>query len=137
MEELLNIVISDPIDFDEMLFIYWLEGKTNEAALELKLDAFRGPPKPKIYPPLRRSMSGNDESDFRLDPQLIDLLGHEVLDNYRTFELLDHYLCSPILLSNQTMLQISHGTQLWIIQHYYLLDDVVVREILARRMTKK
>lgn len=136
MEELLNILISDPIDFDDMLFIYWLEGKTNEEALELKLDVFRGHSKFKSNPPLRRSISGNEDIDFRLDPQLIDLLGHEVLDNYRTFELLDHYLCSPILLSNQTMLQISHATQLWIIQHYYQLDDVVIREILARRMTK-
>jgi len=142
METLLNLVISDPIDFDETLYSYWLEGKTPEEALELKLDGYhrvmsRTTTRVSIAPLIRRgSNSRLDDEVERIDPQLVYLLRHDILDHYRTFEILVHYVCFPSLLSRQTMLQIPPSTQLWIIEKYYELDDVVVRELIGRKMSK-
>ena len=60
----------------------------------------------------------------------------EVVDQYRSYDLLVHYIRSPQLLSEQTMINLDEATQNFIIQSYYELDDPVVRELLGRKLSK-
>ena len=151
MEDLLNLVISDPIDFDESLFCCWLEGRTPEESLEIKLDLYRAAIRTnsninrnatsltnrKIGSPWTEDDTNADSRVIAIDNQLTDLIRHDILDQYHIFEILEHYICLPsLLLSKQTMFQIPTLTQYWIIEKYYQLDDIVVRELLGRKMTK-
>lgn len=66
------------------------------------------------------------------------LIAAEVADQYRMFELLEHFLCQPLLLKGygQLLLQIFPDTQNYVIERYWKLDDVVVKEVVWRRLTK-
>lgn len=68
-----------------------------------------------------------------------ELIKSAVNDDIRTFEALEHYLCSPQLLRSQTMIQIySLKMQAFVIEKYWSLDDVVVREVVvgSKRLTR-
>eukprot|EP01041_Mallomonas_annulata_P009960 gene9960-20711_t len=140
MEELLNVVVSDPIDFDEFLFSKWLKGKTPDESLHQAMENYTESSKSVslksgISYKKRANSDSSDDLD-QIDPQLVELLRYDILDQYRTFEILEHYLCQPSLLTRQTMLQIPVSTQLWIIETYYQIDDIIAREILSKKMTK-
>jgi hypothetical protein len=129
MEELLDVVICDPLEFDEMMFNCWLEGKKPEETVTIRIKHYRNM--------MIQSTSNNlNENDLKFDNQTIDLLKHEVIDHYRSYEILEHYICQPYLLSRQLMIQIPQNNILWIIEKYYILDDNVVREMLGKRFSK-
>ena len=68
-----------------------------------------------------------------------ELIKSAVNDDIRTFEALEHYLCAPTLLRSQTMIQIySLKMQSFVIERYWALDDVVVREVVvgSKRLTR-
>lgn len=125
MEDLLDVVICDPLDFDELLFHCWLEGQKPEEATEAKIDACR-----------QSWRSRNISESTAVDPQLFELLKLDVIDNYRHFEVLEHYVCQPSLLVQQIMIQIPHNAIHWVIEQYYSIDDSVVREMLGKRFSK-
>lgn len=122
MEELIDVVICDPLEFDEIMFNCWLEGKKPEETVSIRIKYY------KIY-------SEVADSD-RIDAHTIDLLKHEVIDHYRSYELLEHYICQPSLLSSQLMIPIPEVNIMWIVERYYSLDDSVVREMLGKRFAK-
>lgn len=71
--------------------------------------------------------------------ETVELIKSAVYDDIRTFEALEHYLHAPTLLRTQTMLQIrSTKTQSFVIEKYWSLDDVVVREVIvgSKRLTR-
>ena len=57
MEELLNLAICDPIDFEERIFLCWLEGKTPDEAMEIKIEIYRQSMKASFH---RRSRSNSE-----------------------------------------------------------------------------
>lgn len=125
MEELLDVVICDPLDFDEILFHCWLEGQKPEEATEAKIEACK-----------QSWRSRNISENTTVDPQLFELLKLDVIDNYRHFEVLEHFVCQPSLLVQQIMIQIPHNAIHWVIEQYYSIDDTVVREMLGKRFSK-
>lgn len=76
------------------------------------------------------------DSSWRLDPQTMDLLRCEVFDQYRNYEILEHYIKFPYLLAEQAMLQLSPESQAYIIQKYYEIEDFVGREVIGKRIPK-
>ena len=135
MEELLSLVVSDPIVFDLSVFSLWLEGKTLEVATAIKISSFLSSVRmrqrhSKITPNV------DEENFYKLDPHTYELFKKDILDQYRMFEILEHYLAIPSSLSGQTMVQVPAATQRIMIENYYKLDDIIVREILNRKMSK-
>ena len=127
MEELLSLVVSDPVEFDDVMFAWWLEGKTPEEALAIKIESF------KVALNSNNISASEDDS---VDRNLINLYKLDILDQYRMFEVLEHYVSLPSLLSRQTMIQLPVATQQYVIECYYQLDDVIVREMLSRKLSK-
>jgi hypothetical protein len=68
--------------------------------------------------------------------QAVELLKYEIFDQYRTYDILNHYIRFPQLLGEQTMVQLDADTQAFVIHKYYELDDGVVREMLGKKLAK-
>lgn len=60
-----------------------------------------------------------------------DLIISDVLDHYRSFQLIEKLLHNPTQLSEQWTFQITPKTQKILIDKYYDFDDSVIREILG------
>ncbi len=125
MEEIVDIVICDPIDFDEGIFDSWLSGSKPETVLDARTNRKQTSP---FFP---RKEDDVVDSSSRLDPQAVDLLRYEVFDQYRNYEILEHYIKFPYLLAEQAMLQLSPESQTYIIQKYYDIEDFVGREVIG------
>mmetsp|Transcript_14905 Transcript_14905/g.22423 ORF Transcript_14905/g.22423 Transcript_14905/m.22423 type:complete len:453 (+) Transcript_14905:20-1378(+) len=125
MEELLDVVICDPLEFDGRYFNCWLNGiKPEDAVSTIIRDIYHS----------------NDKNGYDLtscyQSGVFELLKLEIMDYYRSYEILDHYICRPSLLSSQMIIQIPDTTIRWIIEKYYCLDDRAVREMLGKRFSK-
>jgi hypothetical protein len=149
MENLVDIVICDPIDFDSVVFQCWLDGFPAGKALSLKITGGGT----RIYPTGRGAVSPRNvdaspaatprreeenlsNCDWVRDPQCVDLMKYEIFDQYRTYDILSHYIRFPQLLGEQTMVQLDTDTEAFVIYTYYELDDGVVREMLGKKLTK-
>ena len=151
MESLVDVVICDFIDFDSVVFECWLDGLPPKTALSIKINgpnssligrapsAASGLRSPKGKSPELIAPEDDDEinkSAWLKHPKAMELLQFEIFDQYRTYDILGHYIRSPQLLSEQTMVQLDSAAQAYVVQKYYELDDDVVREILARKLAK-
>lgn len=69
----------------------------------------------------------------------MDLLMSDVLDHYRTFHMLEKTLHTPLKLTatGEWTFQIDGDTQQLLIEKYYQLDDVVVREVLGKKLSSR
>jgi len=63
------------------------------------------------------------------------LIISDVLDHYRSFQLIEKLLHSPTQLSEQWTFQITPKTQKTLIDKYYDFDDNVIREILGKKLS--
>lgn len=143
MEELL-VCVSTPLDFDRFMFGRWTEGKEEDEVAKEQQDLIRsGKSKPPLA--LRRSQASTlsattTSRDFAtdLERELPSLLRYEVYDQFRSFEILEHFLCQPALLrgQGQLLVQIPEDVQTFAVERYWALDDVVVREVLSKKLTK-
>ena len=80
-----------------------------------------------------RSLSFRRQSPDR-DTELLQLY---VLDQYRNFDLLEHALCQPELLAQQSLIVFPRDRFPLLIDRYYALDDAVAKEIICKqRLTK-
>lgn len=156
MDNLVDIVIYDTIDFDSVVFECWLDGVSPKKALAIKLNgniARAGSSKgaaagSSLSSPKRSSVSAHlfphdldvDITDNKgawiKNAAALELLQCEIFDQYRTYDVLGHYIRSPQLLSEQTMLQLDAEAQAYVIRKYFELDDGVVREVFARKLAK-
>ncbi|RWS27764.1 growth hormone-inducible transmembrane-like protein, partial [Leptotrombidium deliense] len=64
-----------------------------------------------------------------------DLIISDVLDQFRTFCLIEKYLQTPTLLAEQWTFQITSKTQRLLVAKYYDFDDGVIREILGKKLS--
>uniref|UniRef100_A0A4W3H2T5 Fibroblast growth factor (acidic) intracellular binding protein b n=1 Tax=Callorhinchus milii TaxID=7868 RepID=A0A4W3H2T5_CALMI len=65
-----------------------------------------------------------------------DVLESDTMDHYRTFQMLERLLHSPPKLVNQLLLQIPPPMQCVLIESYYTFDEVFVREVLGKKLSK-
>lgn len=142
--ELLICVSSPPEITSEMkdMFISWTEGYSVEVVIK---DIF----KKKLENAQKNTLNCNNlslstEFVFRrpcsrdLDNCLVELIKCEVHDRFRTFELLEHFLRQPFLLrkQGQIVIQLPNDIKSFVIENYWGLDNVIVREVLIKRFTK-
>ena len=113
-------------EFDEGIFDCWLSGSKPETVLEVRAGR-----SVKQSSPFLSRKEDDADSSWRLDPQTMDLLRCEVFDQYRNYEILEHYIKFPYLLAEQAMLQLSPESQAYIIQKYYEIEDFVGREVIG------
>jgi hypothetical protein len=144
--ELLDVVISDDLDFDPLFYQCWLDGKKPDEAVLTKISSFRASSvvsesamangsdsattTPSTFPSSSYDLSSCIQSG------IYDYLIQEVIDYYRTYEILEHYLRRPSLLSSQYLIQLSEPIIKYKIEKYYELSDIVVRELLNKRFSK-
>ena len=115
MEELF-VCITSPPPFEEEIFSRWVKGEASEQQ-SCKTDStclfqFRHPVLPSFSDDLSR------------------------VEQYRVFDVLEHYMCQPLLLSFQMMIQIPPDVQEFIVKNYWGLNDSVVKEIVYKRLNK-
>jgi hypothetical protein len=145
MENIL-LSVSSPPELDIELFTMWTEGCSVEEAEHYKLDQMR-----KQFHQHQHSSLGKNENNKSsmtvlglefpraLENYLLDFTGivqYEMLDQFRSFQTLEHYLMQPHLLRIQSLCIVPHELQSWIIEKYWSLDDFFVREILNKRLVK-
>lgn len=132
MEELLSVTICDPLDFDENIFLSWLKGLKSQEATDAQIEAVS-----KYW---THDMDNEGSNIFSISQQkssgLYDLLEHEILDHYKSYEFLEHYICQPWLLTNQIMIRIPDHVIQWVICQYYTLDCQVARALVGKRLFK-
>lgn len=132
MEELLSVTICDPLDFNDDIFLCWLRGLTSQEATEAHIDS--------VSKHWTEDMDNEGSSLFSIAQQkssgLYNLLENEILDHYRSYEFLEHYVCQPWLLTHQIMIRMPDHIIQWIICQYYTLDNQVARALLGKRLFK-
>lgn len=64
-----------------------------------------------------------------------DLVMSDILNQYRTFALIEKLLQSPTQLQEQWSFQLTPTTQRILIEKYYNFDDSVIREILGKKLS--
>jgi hypothetical protein len=131
--ELLGVVISDDLDVENLFFQCWLDGKRPEEAAMAKISSLR------LSSPSGATTAATAETydlNIFIQSGVYEYLTQEVVDYYRSYEILEHYLRRPSLLSSQYLVQISEPIIRWMIERYYELNDVVVREVLNKRFSK-
>lgn len=67
----------------------------------------------------------------------LELIASDVLDHYRTYSLLEKLLSNPNKLQENLAFQIDPQTRLFLIEKYYEFDDVVVKELLGKKLSSK
>jgi len=126
MEDLI-LAVSTPCDLDLELYLLWVAGNTEDDAFRVKLDSFR-----KSDINYRLEFRGpnqhqNEQSEF---------VKLEVHDQFRTFELIEHYLAHPPLLKGQIMVIVRPDYQSFLLDTYWSVDDSFVREVLNKRLAR-
>lgn len=122
MEDVLLSVSTAPeIDLD--IFACWIEGKPIDEAVKFKLkNGFQGLEFPR------------PNENINYDPN--EFMKLEVYDQYRLFHVIEHYLSIPSLLKSQTICIIPLELQSVLIERYWSLDDIFVRELLNKKILK-
>lgn len=122
------MLLSSPTDIDLEVFTYWVDGKAVDDAFGVYIDDLRKGDAP-IGVEFRRK-----RGNFVMDQS--ELIKYEIVDQYRTFQSLEHFLCQPSLMQNQSLCIITAALQQSLIDKYWQLDNAFVREVLNRRLTK-
>ncbi|KAB7498446.1 Acidic fibroblast growth factor intracellular-binding protein [Armadillidium nasatum] len=65
----------------------------------------------------------------------MDLLISDVADNYRTFDMLEKLLPTPLRLAEDWTFQLHPSVQKYVIEKYYSFDGTVIREILGKKLS--
>lgn len=129
MEEIVDLIISDQIDFDEVYYRCWLDNKSIDETIQLKLTQ------------LKQFNKQNQSEQFfeHLFCQQNGLLEHlkfEIINYYQSYNILEHYLSHPNLFSTQFLFQFTETTIKLMLECYYELNDLIVRELLNKRFSK-
>jgi hypothetical protein len=125
MEDII-VCVSSPPDFNLDLFSLWIEGKSQDESHKI----------------LSKKIGNNRaELKFERETQNIqldhsELLKYDVIDQYRSFQVLEHFVSQPTLLRNQSLCIVAVELQPLVIERYWSLDDGFAREVLNKRLTK-
>lgn len=125
------VCISSPVEFDEFAYTHWTEGKTVDECTKAKLDL----PEPNFQKFIFSRHGNKYSADMR------ELLKYEIKDQYLLFAQLEHHLTQPLLLMNSSPTNVcpfyNPSTRDFCIEKYWSLDDIIVKEIIAKqRLTK-
>jgi hypothetical protein len=127
MDEIL-LCLTSPPQLDYELFSCWVDGKSEEDAYQFKIDQFH---KNNVSYGLQFHRPTGilviEQSDF---------IKFEITDQYRSFQILEHFVSQPLLLKNQSFCIIDTSLQPILVEKYWSLDDIFVREVLNKRLTK-
>ncbi|XP_068234903.1 acidic fibroblast growth factor intracellular-binding protein-like [Palaemon carinicauda] len=66
-----------------------------------------------------------------------ELLISDTSDHYRTFGMLEKLLLNPVKLSEEWTFQLEPAVQKMVIQKYYDFDDIVIREIIGKKLNAR
>lgn len=67
----------------------------------------------------------------------LDLVASDILDHYRTYSLLEKIIHYPTKLDQQLAFQIEPQTKHILVEKYYEIDDIVIREFLGKKLSSK
>lgn len=111
----IDVLVSDNTAVDLTLFQYWLDGCTvNEAA----------------------NLVRRNEADF-LKNFSEDLLIADILDQYRTFALIEKLLPCPSKLSEDWTFRMAEETKITLVEKFYDFDESVMRSILGKKLSAR
>lgn len=115
MEELF-VCITSPPPFEEDVLMKWVKGEASD----------------------QRTTRSDSSSIFQFRHPTLSNFADDLsrIEQYRVFDVLEHFMCQPLLLNSQMMIQIPLNVQKFIIQSYWGLNDSVVREIVYKRLNK-
>ncbi|KAK7078269.1 hypothetical protein SK128_016600 [Halocaridina rubra] len=65
----------------------------------------------------------------------LELLTCDTSDHYRTFSMLEKLLLTPVKLAEEWTFQLEPAVQKLVIQKYYEFDDIVIREIIGKKLS--
>lgn len=135
MEDLI-VSVSSPPDIDIDTFTYWIEGRTSDEASIFKIESLRKSNQPigLEFPKINEDSSSSSSTYSTLQINQSEFIKYEVNDQYYLFQLLEHYLSIPQLLTIQTICIMTQDLQNVLIDKYWSLDDVFLREILNRKL---
>jgi len=140
MEAVCLVVASPPV-FDGLVFLRWTEGKTEEEVARERIEMLRSGKLPIPFTNARDRHLVDSvayrEFALNLQSEWASLVRHEIYDHFRHYQLLEHFLYQPHLLhGGQQLLQIPEDVQSFVVDKYWALDDIVVREVIVKRLTK-
>lgn len=121
MEDLLISVCSPP-EIDVDIYSLWIDGFTPDEVA--KISPFRG----NLF-----------EFSYRVEESSADMMRmfqYDIEDQFRCFEVLEHYLMQPYLLRSQSVCSVSPELHAFMIEKYWSLDDSFIRELLNKKLTK-
>ena len=134
MELLSDVLLGDPIDFDPVVFRCWLDGldaakvvSVKSGSNEARAASSRSLSSPKQKRILGPGPGDIDEEDQKLllsSPQAVELMRCEVVDQYRSYDLLVHYIRSPQLLSEQTMIWMTRWCGSSLAENYRKIEKI-------------
>ncbi|CAL1265108.1 unnamed protein product [Larinioides sclopetarius] len=114
--------------------------------MEVDIDIFVGNNTlldPEIYEMWLSGQQASDGATMLINGSLKDfdidygMLLSDVLDHYRTFQMLERLLHYPKRLTEQWIFQIAPSIQRMLIERYYEFDDAVIREFLGKKLSAR
>ncbi|CAG2100962.1 unnamed protein product [Medioppia subpectinata] len=108
-----DVFIGNNTLIDPQIYQYWLEGNTAQEASRL--------------------VRNKEKTVLGLVHE--DLVISDILDQYRTFLLIEKLLPAPTQLSEQWTHQLTPTTQRILVEKYYDFEDSVIREILGKKLS--
>lgn len=115
-EVIFDVFVSDPLVVDQYIYRCWLQGFDEMETVNRKQHF--------IPAPL--------QAHFK---NLHQLLLSEVQDQFRNFRLLEHRLRHPSQSGADAIFQVTPQAHQMMVESYYELDDMLMREIIGRKLT--
>ncbi|KAF9217929.1 hypothetical protein BGZ59_006975 [Podila verticillata] len=106
------VTTSSAVVLDESILQLWLLGHNVDQATQLRM--------PSIQPPVPGRV-----------------LKSYITSQYRTYELMHHYMHHPRHFSGQFMFPLSQSAKQHLIERYYSFDESVIREILGKKLNSR
>jgi hypothetical protein len=122
------LAVSTPSELDLELFLMWVAGKSSDEAYYSKLELYR-----KSEFNFRLEFRGTREQ-YKFEQN--EFVRHEVVDQYRSFELLEQFLTQPQSLRSQCLVVIKPEYNPYLIDNYWSVDDSFVKEVLNKKLTR-
>ncbi|TRZ02011.1 hypothetical protein DNTS_024174, partial [Danionella cerebrum] len=110
----LDVFVGNTTIMDKEVYQLWLNGYTVHDAVKVRADG--------------GIMDECEASE--------EVLYSDTMDQYRTFQMCERLLHHPAKLANQLLFQIPPDRQAMLIERYYAFDDLFVREVLGKKLSK-
>ena len=117
MREVFGAFLTDPLHINETIFDLWLEGLNVTDALS--------------------SLCKESHSPSTIDPFDKNVFSHDLINHYRLYDKLEHYLMHPNLLQSQLLYQIPRVKKQYMIERYYSFNVQVARWFLGNQQNTK